>query len=363
MRRSIMAVLLVLAMTCACAGAEPEAVVGPLAASSLEELFSYRECLNPEIAQQPGFDKDDLEYETPAASAAYCARLMAHVETLESVQEQGELRMTARRALAVNSLCALEWTIENIGDEPLLLDYGMMETNGEVGAVSAFGGGNMVLLPGEYVECAAANMTPGLSGAECEIRLHYATYRLPAGKVPKDRSAELYPDEADIGPVGEYEFALTVPRSAERVMSALAQGETRDYEWQGSTLRLTEARQSISDGSYTVLRIFDTREEALAHDPGSDDWWDVQFYTELTDEGSAWVKVGGGSMDDEPFELEDGRWAYSITHTAELLNWLPEGRVYMVPWLPGEDGMAVPQWDSAVELAMTHEPEEPAGAR
>lgn len=349
----IAALMLTALVAWTCAGAEPGE--GLISSCTLEQLFEYRDCLNPEIQDQPDFDKVDLVFVTPKANADYSARVMSYAHAVTSEQTVGGLRFTASRALAVNNLCAVEWTIENVADEARLLVAGVPLTDGKGGACSINTGSGKVLLPGERMRCATQTMTPGLEGDTCEFSIAYSEYRIAQDAIPADRTKDCQPDEEDVELLGEATFSLTLDRASAPVMSALKPGEVREIEWQGSTLRITEAWQSISDGSYTVMRIFDTREEALAHDVWGDDWWDMQPYTALSEEGHGWIKVGGGEADDEPVQLEDGRWGFSMTHTAALLNWLPDGKVYMVPWLPGEDGLAVPQWDSAVELALQYE--------
>ena len=296
--------------------------------NTIENLFTYENTPDAED-KLAGAAGDAVPTEHPM-NAAYRAELGGYIRAEQFEAVSGGLRFRALRSLAVNSLCVLEWSIENVSDEPLRLEAGCMEVSGGCGDIRRAVSSGRVLQPGERVLCVAADSRFDRQGEELDVRVKYDVYRA-AG----EQSAAV--------------FDMSVRRDRADAMSALTGGEVVEREWRGSTLRVTEAWQSLAGGSYTVLRIFDTEEQARANSPFSESWWDVRPYCTPDEDGRHWIAIGGGEGDDEPFRLEDGRWAYSITHTASMLNWLPKGSVYLVP-MTEEGG----DWQSAIELELKY---------
>lgn len=308
----------------------------------LEQMFLYRVCRNPEIAQQPGFDEADLIWDQPQENADYQAMIFSHAQALNQVQEQNGLRFTAKRGLAVNELAALEWTVENISGESRLLDEGWLEVNGPTGAYNVHSLHGMVLLPGEIRTGLAKMMLPGLSGDTCQFSIRYGEYAIAPEEIPADRTEPIAQWDKDAEELCGDTFAIEMPRNIEKSLFELA--KPLEMEWQGSILRLTDAKLSLSGGAFTVLRIFADEQAARAVDPWS---WDFDTVESRDETGSRWVQVGGGTSDDEPFRMEDGRYAYRCTKTVDFLNWLPE-KLSIVP-RSEENGYAL-DWDAAIEL-------------
>lgn len=311
---------------------------------TLEQMFLYRVCQNPEIAQQPDFDKEDLIWDQPQSNVEYQARVMSFAQPLNTVQEQNGLRFTALRGIAVNDLCALEWTIENISGEPRLLDEGWLEVNGPSGAYSVHSLHGMVLLPGEARTGMAKVMLPGLSGDTCQLCIRYGEYAIASEDIPSDRSKPITEWDEDAAELCGDTFTVELLRDTEKPLLELV--APVEVEWRDSVLRLESAELSLSGGAFTVLRIFDTEEAAKANSPWN---WDFDLLESRDDATSTWVQVGGGTLDDEPFRMDDGRYAYRVTKTAEFLNWLPQ-RLCIVPRADGGDGNYQPDWSAAIEL-------------
>lgn len=320
--------LMGLTATAGAQGAAGDVYVEETRVNTIENLFTYANAPDAEdkLADAAG---DAVPTEHPL-NAAYRAELCGYIRAEQHEAVSGGLRFRALRSLAVNSLCVLEWSVENVSDEPLRLEAGHMEVNGGCGDVRRAVSSGRVLQPGERALCVAADSRFDRQGEEIDVRVEYDVYRAA-------------------GEPGAAVFELSVRRDQVDALSALAGGEVVEREWRGSTLRVTEAWQSIAGGSYTVLRIFDTEEQARANSPFTENWWDVRPYCTPDGDGRHWIAIGGGAGDDEPFQLEDGRWAYSITHTASILNWLPEGRIYLVP-MTEEGG----DWQSAIELELQY---------
>ncbi|MGI6182577.1 MAG: hypothetical protein ACOYIH_00570 [Candidatus Fimadaptatus sp.] len=325
--------------------------------NSLEQLFTY--AVLPEGAEEPlGKAPEDIELVVPGENEAYRAGLLKHVRARHESAGQGAVRIRALRSISVNTLTALEWSVENVSDAPILLTGGGMSVNGTCGAVSRAVNSDRILMPGEIMLCVAADQQPWLTGDAVSATVMYDVYSVAEGALPEDTGEEFFPEEGDAQLMGKAELAIELERSIVPALSALKSGEVIEREWRGSTLRVTQAWQSLSAGAYTVQRIFDTREQALANSPFADDWWDARPYCAPDEGGGDWIMIGGGSGDDEPVMLEDGRWAYSVTHTADMLNYLPGSKVYIVPVTrDGED------YQSAIELELTMEIPQPAMER
>ncbi|MBQ8507951.1 MAG: hypothetical protein IJ466_11050 [Clostridia bacterium] len=313
----------------------------------LEQMFLYRICLNPEIAQQPDFDKSDLIWEQPTENRAYQELVMSYAMSLNMTQEKNGLRFTALRGISVNNLCALEWSIENISGEPRQLGEGWMHADGETGAYSVHSLNGVVLRPGEMKTGMAMLMIPDLNGDTVELSIEYSEYAIGEMDIAAAQSAQsgasaVNDDEASPALCSEI-FTIELPRSTAPELLRLE--FPIETEWRDSTLRVENAQLSLSNGIFTILRIFDTREAALA-EPSWE--WDFELLEVPGEVTCEWIRVGGGTFDDEPFEMEDGRWAYRLTKTAEFINHLPD-KLYIVPRTEGENGY-MPEWDAAIEL-------------
>lgn len=339
--------LILTALLCISASAEMDEK------NTLENLFTFNICINPEIAEQENFDKSQLIFVTPPENDAYRARVLSYARAGDFTETINGLKITVLRKLAVNSLCAMEWTIENVSGEPRYIEPGMMTVNGQVGAYSGSSSLGSVLLPGERRQFVAATMLPELEGESCEAAIPCGEYRIAAEAIAAAEDKEWTPDEDQIEPIGEALFTVTIARDTEPVLRA-QQDVNAQIKWRDSMLAVEEAWQSISNGSYTVLRIFDTYEQAAANNPCDDETgWDFELYCDQEENGGMWISIGGGVLDDIPFELDDGRWAYALNKTAEMLNWLPEnGTVYVVPRTMGEDGMLIEDWTAAIKLQL-----------
>ena len=321
--------------------------------NSLEQLFTY--AVLPEGAEEPkGKAPDDAEFVVPKENESYRAELLKHVRAQDESVAQGAVRIRMLRSISVNTLTALEWSIENVSDAPILLTGGIMSVNGTCGAVSRAMNSDRILMPGEIMLCVAADQQPWLTGDEVSADVRYDVYSVAEGALPEDTSEEFFPEEGDAQLIGEAGLEIELERSIVPALSALKSGEVIEREWRGSTLRVTQAWQSLSAGAYTVQRIFDTREQALANNPFADDWWDARPYCAPDASGGEWIMVGGGEGDDEPIMLEDGRWAYTLTHTADMMNYLPEGKVYIVPMTRD-----LKDYQSAIELELDMEIPQP----
>ena len=317
--------------------------------NTLENLFTYNLCMNPEVAEQKEFDESHLIYTVPPENDAYRARVLEYAHSGDFAQTINGMKVTVLRQLAVNRLCAMEWTIENVSGEPRYIEPGVMTVNGQVGAYSGGGRMDQVLLPGEKCQLVAAMMLPELDGETCVAAVSCREYRI----VGSMANEVLTPEDGQLELIGEAEFLVTIDRDTEPEMYAQL-GENTQIEWRGSTLAVSEAWQSISDGSYTLLRIFDTYEQAMANNPcDKANGWDFRLYCDETENGLLWIRIGGGILDDVPFELEDGRWAYALNKSAEMMNWLPpNGKVYIVPCIMNDAGTLSEEWEAAIELVL-----------
>lgn len=321
--------------------------------NTLENLFTYNLCMNPEVAEQKEYDESQLIYTVPPENAVYRDRVLEYARAGDFTQTINGLKVTVLRKLAVNSLCAMEWTIENISEEPRYIKPGVMTVDGQVGAYNGAGRIDRVLQPGEKCQLVAAVMLPELDGESCEAAVSCSEYRIVGSAIQESMDGAWIPDDGQIELVGEADFLITVERDSEPVMQVQT-GDNTQIEWRGSTLLVREAWQSISNGSYTLLRIFDTYEQALENNPCDEvNGWDFRLYCDQTENGKLWIGIGGGILDDVPFELEDGRWAYTLNKTAEMMNWLPSnGTVYIVPCIMSDGGVLAEEWDAAIELIL-----------
>lgn len=315
----------------------------------LEQMFLYRICLNPEIAQQPDFDEANLIWEQPQPNADYQAQLMSFAQPLNIVQEQNGLRFTALRGIAVNDLYALEWTIENISGENRLLGQDWLQVDGEIGAYSAHSLDGAALRPGEVRKGAAAMMLPGLDGETCTLSIGYREYPATETDISGAQSSSAGAVAAE-EPTEPRELlcseVFTVELTSNTEPLLITQQEPVEIAWRDSVLRLESAELSLSGGAFTLLRIFDTEGAAKDNSPWN---WDFDMLENSNDAHSTWVKVGGGTLDDEPFRLDDGRYAYRVTKTAEFLNWLPQ-QLYIVPCADNGDGNYASDWSVAIKL-------------
>ena len=354
MKRMI-SVLMAVLLCCGAALAEEEVL--------LEQMFLYRICQNPEIAQQPGFDETDLVWEQPPENAEYQAHVMSCAQPLNVVQKQNGLRFTALRGIAVNDLYALEWTVENISGEPRQLGEDWLLVNGENAGYNVHSLHGALLQPGEKRKGAAVVRRPGLDEGIATLSIVYHEYAADETAVDRSHLAGtvVAADEAQTAPQ-EYlcsdAFAVELPRSEEPLVVSVS--EPMEVAWNNSVIRVESAELSVSGGSFSMLRIFETEEEALAVHPWS---WDFQLLDDEDERSSVWIRVGGGTLDDEPFQLEDGRYAYRVTKTADFLNYLPE-QLSVVPCAEdSESGAYIPDWDSTIEIPVVADaqPEAPLG--
>ncbi len=323
-----------------------------LAEASLEKLLYYEYCLNSELEKQPDFNKADLIFEQPEANQAYIERVLSHAQTLNEVQEVNGLRFTALRAVAVNDLYILEWDIENISGEPRLLAEQWMLVNGMEAQNYTDGGlSGRVLLAGERAQAVAASQVTGLEGDTCALSMEYYELSIDESLIPEDRTQPIEIDEENAEILCSETFAVQLARAFEEPVFQLT--EPVEREWQNSILRVTEVRLDISGGTMTMMRIFDTEEEALRHNPvGQEGGWDFMMVDGTDEEHNFWYSVSTGYVDDQPVKLEDGRYAYRFNRAIGFLNYFPES-LNLVPRTPGEDGQFAYDWEAAIHFDRT----------
>ncbi|MDO4357791.1 MAG: hypothetical protein Q4E13_14910, partial [Clostridia bacterium] len=216
-------------------------------------------------------------------------------------QTQNGLRFSARRAIAIDNLYALEWTIENVSSAPRLLLLDSMKVDELEGAFSGHSLSNVVLLPGESQMGYAKCMVPGVEGETCRLSLGYFEYGIEQNAIPEDRSRAVYPEEDQVQFLCEDRFALDVARSFGPEWTIDSRCFDAEVALGAVTLRLSDAQLCISNSSFTFEGACDTREEALANDPcGANSGWGVQLkfdpgvpLSEWID-GTEWIAIGGG---------------------------------------------------------------------
>ena len=138
--------------------------VGETRVNTIENLFTYANAPDAED-KLAGAAGDAVPTEHPL-NAAYRAELCRYIRAEQHEAVSGGLRFRALRSLAVNSLCVLEWSVENVSDEPLRLEAGHMEVNGGCGDVRRAVSSGRVLQPGERVLCVAADSRFDRQGEE-----------------------------------------------------------------------------------------------------------------------------------------------------------------------------------------------------
>ncbi len=307
------ALMLALFLLAVPAGAEDEQK------ACLEDLFSYNVCLNPEIAQQENFDKSNLIYEEPAQASAYREALLKYADDQAADMTEGSLQFHAGRALAVNDLAALEWAVTNAGDEPryIVTDYMLLDGRDDC-AYTGSSPVSALLRPGESRAGASAVMAPNSAGEEALLSMSCTEYRLKAGAPSQEDQIR----EEDLELIAIRQFELRIPRHFTPVYVLETPVE---IPWRGGTLQITSAQVSLSGGAFTLTQIYDTEADALAHNPFTSDEWDFEVWSDDDERADQWIAIGGGESMDEPIRLKDGRYAYIMTKTAEMLNWLPSG--------------------------------------
>lgn len=311
----------------------------------LENLFSYNICLNPEIAQQEGFDKANLIFEEPAQASAYREALLKYADDQAADMTEGPIQFHAGRALAVNDLAALEWAVTNVGNEPryIVTDYMLLDGRDDC-AYTGSSPVSALLRPGESREGASAVMALGCAGEEAVLSMSCTEYRLKAGAPSKEDEIR----EEDLELIAVRQFEIRIPRHFAPVYALEAPVE---IPWRGGTLQITSAQVSLSGGVFTLTQIYDTEADALAHNPFSSDEWDFEVWSDDDERADQWIAIGGGEGMDEPIRLKDGRYAYIMTKTAEMLNWLPDGWKLVLSE-PDENGNYLPCENGVIPLEL-----------